>query len=109
MRKLIVFLVAISFLIPAMAFSAQTWDISGRIKNVKVYGDDESHGYKGRIDVKLSDGKLKKIYIHKTTIVVDAQGKKLAKKKLQENKNVQVNYKKGKNGDDLVAIKVTIL
>lgn len=107
MRKFIVFLVALSLVLPALAFSVEKWSVGGRIKNVKVYDDNETHGYRGRIDVKLDSGHLKKIYIHKTTLVVDGQGNKLAKKNLKTGKMVQVEYKK--NGEDLVAIKVTIL
>ena len=107
MRKVIVLIVALSLILPALAFAGGKWSISGRIKDVKNYPDTESHGYIGRIDVKTSDGHLKKIYIRKETLVVDVKDKKIGKGNLKVGKNVQVDYKK--NGEDLLAFKVTVL
>jgi len=114
MRKAIVFLIALSLIMPALAMAKGTggskteWTIGGIIEGIKVYDADESHGFILRIDFKTSKGNLKKIYVKKFTKIVNAAGKNLSANKLKAGNPVQIKYKKGK-GENLIALEVMVL
>ncbi len=105
MKKVMVLLVIVALAIPVLAMAEQTtWSVGGLIDKTKVYGSDESHGYTFRIDVKRPNGKSKKIYLNKATVIEDSNGQKISTDALKVGKSVTVSYQK--DGDNFVAYKV---
>lgn len=109
MRKVVVFFVALSLVLPALAFGASNkeWSVGGVVDRTKTYDTNEAHGYIMRIDVKRPNDKIKKVYVKKSTVIVDGSGKESSLGKVKVGKPIQIDYKK--SGDDFVATKVIIL
>ena len=109
MRKAIVFLIVLSFIVPTLALAEkEEHTIGGVIEGIKVYGADEAHGFILRIDFKTSKGNLKKFFVKKHTKIINAAGKELSADKLKAGKPVQIKYHKGK-GENLIADEVMVL
>jgi hypothetical protein len=106
MKKVMAILVVISLMLPVLAFAAEQteWSVGGLIDKTKVYGADEAHGYIFRIDVKRPNGKVKKIYLKKDTVIEDTNGQKIGTDALKVGKSVTVSYQK--DGDNFVAYKI---
>ena len=54
--------------------------------------------------VKRPNGKVKKIYLNKNTVIEDSNGQKISTDALKVGKSVTVNYQK--DGDNFVAYKI---
>lgn len=106
MKKVLILLVAVCLMLPALAFAAddKAYSVGGLIKGTKTYGPDESHGYTFRLEVERPNGKVKKIYLKKTTVIEDSNGQKIALDALKIGKSVTCHYQK--DGDNFVAYKV---